>query len=549
MARLPNVGGDDGTWGDVLNDFLVQSHNADGALKSGSVGAAQLKPGSVTDEAISNGAVSALKITDGAIGSAQLSNGAIEEAHLASELKTKLNAGIADGAVTTVKLSDDAVTATKLADGSVTSAALADAAVPVSKLAGAGEPNGVAVLEGTGKLPTGAIPMLAVASSPEVSAAIVAPPGAARMNAASAPNGIPMAMSETGQPVTSFGNTPLTVTGGAITHAPIPGAPATNVAGYLQTRTKSGGKAKLIWAWVVAEPTTNTGLALVIPQAAWANGQLGPAQVHHVEYPSGSWHTSVWTGATESPKYFPDAYAGAWNDSKPHLIAVLVDESEGSVSVIHPDGSINVSSPGAIDWSKISEYGVIESYRSTNTVGDPAVPIKILSWGVSDVSDFARLKSMGIPDYRDIGRALSRATSDARARAMQYRPSAATDYTAPTSSSDVDATNISLTFTAPLSGRVTITAETFVKITSASASYLQDIGLTRDGTPVSGAGIQRVHVGSCDEKKVVSWYVTGLTPSSTYVATLRHFCTVADTAIVRVHAGNGYFAHLRMLPC
>lgn len=33
MARLPNVGGDEGNWGTLLNDFLTQSHNADGTLK------------------------------------------------------------------------------------------------------------------------------------------------------------------------------------------------------------------------------------------------------------------------------------------------------------------------------------------------------------------------------------------------------------------------------------------------------------------------------------------------------------------------------------
>lgn len=33
MARLPTVGSDNGTWGDVLNDFLLQEHNADGSLK------------------------------------------------------------------------------------------------------------------------------------------------------------------------------------------------------------------------------------------------------------------------------------------------------------------------------------------------------------------------------------------------------------------------------------------------------------------------------------------------------------------------------------
>jgi hypothetical protein len=33
MTRLPQPGGDDGTWGNVLNDFLSQAHNADGTLK------------------------------------------------------------------------------------------------------------------------------------------------------------------------------------------------------------------------------------------------------------------------------------------------------------------------------------------------------------------------------------------------------------------------------------------------------------------------------------------------------------------------------------
>lgn len=33
MSRLPTPGGDDGTWGNVLNDFLNVEHNADGSLK------------------------------------------------------------------------------------------------------------------------------------------------------------------------------------------------------------------------------------------------------------------------------------------------------------------------------------------------------------------------------------------------------------------------------------------------------------------------------------------------------------------------------------
>lgn len=40
MARLPQPGADNGTWGGVLNDFLSQAHNSDGSLKASSLSAA-----------------------------------------------------------------------------------------------------------------------------------------------------------------------------------------------------------------------------------------------------------------------------------------------------------------------------------------------------------------------------------------------------------------------------------------------------------------------------------------------------------------------------
>lgn len=42
MSRLPTPGSDNGTWGDVLNDFLLVSHDAGGTLKSGVVGDGQV---------------------------------------------------------------------------------------------------------------------------------------------------------------------------------------------------------------------------------------------------------------------------------------------------------------------------------------------------------------------------------------------------------------------------------------------------------------------------------------------------------------------------
>ena len=42
MARLPQPGADQGTWGDVLNEYLLQSLTATGQLKADVVGEANL---------------------------------------------------------------------------------------------------------------------------------------------------------------------------------------------------------------------------------------------------------------------------------------------------------------------------------------------------------------------------------------------------------------------------------------------------------------------------------------------------------------------------
>jgi len=40
MSRLPIPGSDNGTWGDILNDYLQVSHNTDGTIKPTAVAAA-----------------------------------------------------------------------------------------------------------------------------------------------------------------------------------------------------------------------------------------------------------------------------------------------------------------------------------------------------------------------------------------------------------------------------------------------------------------------------------------------------------------------------
>lgn len=81
MARLPQPGGDNGNWGDILNDYLSQVHNSDGSLKNDSVSSAQIADNSVTSSALATDAVTQDSIADGSI----------TENLLHTDVQTKLN--------------------------------------------------------------------------------------------------------------------------------------------------------------------------------------------------------------------------------------------------------------------------------------------------------------------------------------------------------------------------------------------------------------------------------------------------------------------------
>lgn len=101
MARLPQPGGDNGTWGDVLNDYLSQVHKANGTLKDDVV----------TTSAIAPNAVTAAEIKDGTISEDLLDSAA------QAKLNTAATGGVVDGTITTAKLHDDAVTDAKVSPG------------------------------------------------------------------------------------------------------------------------------------------------------------------------------------------------------------------------------------------------------------------------------------------------------------------------------------------------------------------------------------------------------------------------------------------------
>jgi hypothetical protein len=133
MPRLPIPGEDDGTWGGLLNDFLSQSMDTDGTLKTGVVGQGQLQNNSVTSAAIADGAVGANQLAAGAVTTSTLATGAVTSLTLADNAVGANN--ISAGAVTGSAIASDAVGESQMADGAITTVALANGAVTNSILA------------------------------------------------------------------------------------------------------------------------------------------------------------------------------------------------------------------------------------------------------------------------------------------------------------------------------------------------------------------------------------------------------------------------------
>lgn len=133
MTRLPTPGADEGTWGAILNNFLLQSHAVDGTLKASIVSASQLADNAVTEVKLDSAVQTKLNSTgdpsmggdlSGTASNAQLVNGVVGTAQLA------------DNTVSTVKLQNNAVTTTVIADGAVTAAKLGTDVTTVARTDG-----------------------------------------------------------------------------------------------------------------------------------------------------------------------------------------------------------------------------------------------------------------------------------------------------------------------------------------------------------------------------------------------------------------------------
>ncbi len=73
MARLPVPGGDSGSWGDILNDYLSQVHKPDGTLKDSVVTNSSIAPDAVNATSIADGSITTNQLADGSVTAPKLS--------------------------------------------------------------------------------------------------------------------------------------------------------------------------------------------------------------------------------------------------------------------------------------------------------------------------------------------------------------------------------------------------------------------------------------------------------------------------------------------
>lgn len=190
---------------------------------------------------------------------------------------------------------------------------------------------------------------------------------AARLDAATHANGTVTAL-DTGQTVTNFGNSPISVAGGVLQHSP---AASPQQAGYIQL--DAGDRVRRVGMTVAWQPNSTGAIAIVVPSAPWSQGVLPVAGIHLVMFGNGIWHCSRWNnGETTYADYTTHGrYATVW-DGVMRPIDLWIDPDTDTCTLFFPDGTFTQFSHAAIG-ADTGQWAIWELYETAGVVDVPAI--------------------------------------------------------------------------------------------------------------------------------------------------------------------------------
>jgi hypothetical protein len=335
---------------------------------------------------------------------------------------------------------------------------------------------------------------------------------------------------DTGHGYTLYSNDPANpykIVSGYLTHTQ--GVTTATTAAYAGIELPS--RVGRIWAdfrYPTSGISASENLVLIVSDALFANPTFANAAAHfNITRTGWSYEilqktpftiTVVASGTFATPLAFDTDYQ------------VAVEYAGTTATIYLPDGTVKTATHANIDTWR-GKHATIENYAFD---GSARSLLYIKGWG-ADV------------EKTD----LSRAATTARARkeivpaAMVYKPSTELVVAIPSSTTDVDATNLALTFTAPASGKAMIEVEAWVEITT-SGHYLW--GLSHTGTGGFGGGLQRVHIGTTNERKRVRWLLDTLTPYQVVTVKLQHLGASGAVGSFKAGSTNGYYATITATP-
>lgn len=526
MARLPVPGGDNGKWGAVLNDYLAQSHNSDGTLKSNSVGPAQLQPDAVT--------------------AAQIADGSIEESLLDNAVQAKLNQATPTWATLVGKpliiaAGNDAATAR----------------------------NAIGLDDGLGKIPKPLIPAMSGTDIAGLSDRFAAWSSAdAYIDFTTKPDGDPPSVLDTGQHVDFISEAQSgwkpQVVGGQLVHGTLPGSGP--YAAYYQAQL-DGNCYKAGVRWVIDDNDGSTNASMCL--AAWTSIYEPPSNA----VPKSPYHITVSTLSTSNNVSFWVTDGGgsgadhltsikSWTCTLPATdgqdvweLSVLVDPDTGTATLKLP-GIDSISGSCYVTLSESEINGVLMSQ------GLPAVTFSQLLDGadVVMVEHYAHTNANTAvyPRFLDMWGEVARPARKASfemdsqvktniatlPKYARYGASQAANTTVPNSLSPVPGLP-TITFTTPIGcTAVEVEATLYYTVSSGPSRIIMNFseGVTSYDT--------RTVLNTAPYTGEVRYtgYRDNLIPGTTHTITLNHMVASGSAVTLNSDNANGYIASWKVTP-